>query len=107
MALFPLMAPGRNIVASTRLYGGTVTQFGQTIRRFGWSATFVDLDDEALELLPLAIEGDPQRDVLLLRRPQTRQDLALGAIDLGGLGSIVASGRALHLETPVNSGQQG
>ena len=39
MALFPLMAPGRNIVASTRLYGGTVTQFSQTIRRFGWSAT--------------------------------------------------------------------
>ncbi len=38
MALFPLMAPGRNIVASTRLYGGTVTQFSHTIKRFGWSA---------------------------------------------------------------------
>ncbi|PPB79862.1 O-acetylhomoserine (thiol)-lyase [Albidovulum inexpectatum] len=50
MALFPLMAPGCNIVASTRLYGGTVTQFSQTIRRFGWSARFVDFDDlEALE----------------------------------------------------------
>lgn len=47
MALFPLMGPGKNIVASTRLYGGTVTQFSQTIKRFGWSATFVDLDDEA------------------------------------------------------------
>ncbi len=45
MALFPLMAPGRNVVASTRLYGGTLTQFSQTIRRFGWSATFVDFDD--------------------------------------------------------------
>ncbi|HRO13438.1 MAG TPA: O-acetylhomoserine aminocarboxypropyltransferase/cysteine synthase [Paracoccus sp. (in: a-proteobacteria)] len=45
MALFPLMGPGLNIVASNRLYGGTVTQFGQTIRRFGWSCTFVDLDD--------------------------------------------------------------
>ncbi|CAD0183294.1 Methionine gamma-lyase [Ruegeria sp. THAF57] len=45
MALFPLMAPGCNIVASTRLYGGTVTQFSQTIKRFGWSATFVDTDD--------------------------------------------------------------
>jgi len=41
------MGPGKNIVASTRLYGGTVTQFSQTIKRFGWSATFVDLDDEA------------------------------------------------------------
>ncbi len=45
MALFPLMAPGRNIVASTRLYGGTVTQFSQTIKRFGWSCNFVDFDD--------------------------------------------------------------
>jgi O-acetylhomoserine (thiol)-lyase len=47
MALFPLMSPGMNVVASTRLYGGTLTQFSQTIKRFGWSATFVDMDDEA------------------------------------------------------------
>ena len=45
MALFPLMHPGDNIVVSTRLYGGTVTQFSQSIKRFGWSATFVDFDD--------------------------------------------------------------
>ncbi|MTD99167.1 aminotransferase class I/II-fold pyridoxal phosphate-dependent enzyme [Paracoccus sp. YIM 132242] len=56
MALFPLMAPGRNIVASTRLYGGTVTQFSHTIRRFGWSAKFVDFDD--LDALAAAIDGD-------------------------------------------------
>ncbi len=47
MALFPLMGPGCNIIASTRLYGGTVTQFSQTIKRFGWSAKFVDTDDLA------------------------------------------------------------
>jgi O-acetylhomoserine (thiol)-lyase len=47
MALFPLMRPGDNIVATTRLYGGTVTQFSHTIRRFGWSASFVDCDDLA------------------------------------------------------------
>lgn len=47
MALFPLMEPGKNIVASTRLYGGTVTQLTKTIKRFGWSATFVDFDDTA------------------------------------------------------------
>ncbi|WP_417211626.1 PLP-dependent transferase [Antarctobacter sp.] len=34
----PLMAPGKNIVASTRLYGGTLTQFTQTFKRFGRSA---------------------------------------------------------------------
>ncbi|MFL2795672.1 MAG: O-acetylhomoserine aminocarboxypropyltransferase/cysteine synthase family protein [Paracoccaceae bacterium] len=50
MALFPLMSPGCNVIASTRLYGGTVTQFSQTIKRFGWSAKFVDFDDlDALE----------------------------------------------------------
>ncbi len=45
MAVFPLMGPGKNIVASTRLYGGTITQFTQTFKRFGWSTTFVDTDD--------------------------------------------------------------
>ncbi len=47
MALFPLMGPGLNVVVSTRLYGGSITQFSQTIKRFGWSAKFVDMDDEA------------------------------------------------------------
>ncbi|MFN0116489.1 MAG: O-acetylhomoserine aminocarboxypropyltransferase/cysteine synthase family protein [Paracoccaceae bacterium] len=46
MALFPLMGPGKNLVASTKLYGGTVTQFGQTIKRFGWSCRFVDFEDK-------------------------------------------------------------
>ena len=56
MALFPLMGPGKNIIASTRLYGGTVTQFSQTIKRFGWSATFVDFDD--LDAVKAAINED-------------------------------------------------
>lgn len=56
MALFPLMEPGRNVVASTRLYGGTVTQFSQTIRRFGWSARFADTDD--LTAVEAAIDED-------------------------------------------------
>ncbi|MFP7673404.1 O-acetylhomoserine aminocarboxypropyltransferase/cysteine synthase family protein [Marivita sp. S0852] len=56
MALFPLMGPGKNIVVSTRLYGGTVTQFSQTIKRFGWSATFVDFDD--LDAVKAAIDDD-------------------------------------------------
>lgn len=54
MALFPLMGPGCNVIASTRLYGGTVTQFSQTIKRFGWSAKFVDFDD--LDALEAAID---------------------------------------------------
>ena len=45
------MQPGRNVVASTKLYGGTIQQFTNTIRKFGWSAKFVDFDD------PKAIEA--------------------------------------------------
>lgn len=56
MALFPLMEPGRNIVASTRLYGGTVQQFSNTIRKFGWSARFVDTED--LDAVRAAIDED-------------------------------------------------
>ncbi|MDV7142801.1 O-acetylhomoserine aminocarboxypropyltransferase/cysteine synthase family protein [Tropicimonas sp. TH_r6] len=56
MALFPLMAPGRNVVVSTRLYGGSITQFSQTIKRFGWSAKFVDMDD--VEAVKAAIDDD-------------------------------------------------
>jgi O-acetylhomoserine (thiol)-lyase len=47
MAVFPLMAPGRNVIASTRLYGGTVTQFTNTFRRIGWEAKFADTEDLA------------------------------------------------------------
>jgi len=56
MALFPLMGPGRNLVASSRLYGGTITQFSQTIKRFGWSARFVDTDD--LKAVEAAIDDN-------------------------------------------------
>ena len=56
MALFPLMQPGCKVVVSTRLYGGSITQFSQTIKRFGWSATFVDFDDFAA--VEAAIDAD-------------------------------------------------
>ncbi|MDX2224917.1 MAG: aminotransferase class I/II-fold pyridoxal phosphate-dependent enzyme [Rhodospirillaceae bacterium] len=47
LALFPFMEPGAEVVASTRLYGGSITQFGKTFRKFGWQARFVDTDDLA------------------------------------------------------------
>ncbi|SHF23981.1 O-acetylhomoserine sulfhydrylase [Litoreibacter ascidiaceicola] len=56
MALFPLMQPGCNIVVSTRLYGGSVTQFSQTIKRFGWEAKFVDIDD--LDAVKAAVDDN-------------------------------------------------
>jgi O-acetylhomoserine (thiol)-lyase len=45
LALFPLLNPGDEFVASNKLYGGSITQFSQTFKKFGWSVKFVDADD--------------------------------------------------------------
>jgi len=47
MALFCLMEPGDDIVASPYLYGGSITQFGVSFKRFGWDCSFVDPGDFA------------------------------------------------------------
>jgi len=47
VALFCLMQPGDRIVASNKLYGGSITQFGKTIKKFNWDCTFVNVDDLA------------------------------------------------------------
>ncbi|KAA1053409.1 O-acetylhomoserine aminocarboxypropyltransferase [Azospirillum argentinense] len=45
LALFPLMEPGDEIVASRKLYGGTLNQLGTSFpRAFGWKSVFVDTD---------------------------------------------------------------
>ena len=45
LALFPLMGPGDDFIASNKLYGGSINQFGNAIRKFGWNVTFVDPDE--------------------------------------------------------------
>ncbi|MGD1878203.1 MAG: O-acetylhomoserine aminocarboxypropyltransferase [Kiloniellaceae bacterium] len=45
LAFFALMEPGDRFIASTRLYGGSITQFGKTFKKFDWQADFVDVDD--------------------------------------------------------------
>jgi len=46
MALFPLLSPGDEFIASTKLYGGSLNQFANSFpRAFGWKAVFVDTDD--------------------------------------------------------------
>lgn len=45
IALYPLMAPGRKIIASKHLYGGSITQFTQSFKSFGWDAELVDIHD--------------------------------------------------------------
>jgi len=45
LAFFAFMEPGDHFVASSKLYGGSITQFGKSFRKFGWEATFADPDD--------------------------------------------------------------
>ena len=42
LALFALMSSGDEFVASNKLYGGSITQFGHSFKRFGWKVNFVD-----------------------------------------------------------------
>ena len=45
LALLPIMDPGDTLIASTKLYGGSITQFGKTFKKFNWNCKFVDFDD--------------------------------------------------------------
>ncbi|MGU9978225.1 MAG: O-acetylhomoserine aminocarboxypropyltransferase [Candidatus Oxydemutatoraceae bacterium WSBS_2016_MAG_OTU14] len=45
LALFGLLQSGDEFVASKKLYGGSITQFGHSFKRFGWTVRFVDPDD--------------------------------------------------------------
>lgn len=45
VALYPLMAPGKTIIASDKLYGGSITQFTRTFTQFGWQANLVNIHD--------------------------------------------------------------
>jgi O-acetylhomoserine (thiol)-lyase len=47
LAFFALMEPGDRFIASTRLYGGSITQFGKTFKKFDWQADFADVADLA------------------------------------------------------------
>jgi O-acetylhomoserine (thiol)-lyase len=45
LAFFPLMEPGDEFIASRNLYGGSITQFTHSFKRFGWKVNFVDAAD--------------------------------------------------------------
>ena len=42
VAFLNLMTPGDEIISSTKLYGGSITQFSETFPRFDWHVRFVD-----------------------------------------------------------------
>ena len=45
LAFFTLMEPGDEFVASRNLYGGSLTQFGLSFKKLGWTCHFVDPTD--------------------------------------------------------------
>ncbi|WP_374444322.1 O-acetylhomoserine aminocarboxypropyltransferase [Stella sp.] len=45
MAFFALLESGDEFLAAKRLYGGSITQFGRSFQKFGWTVRFVDSDD--------------------------------------------------------------
>lgn len=42
-----IMHPGDNFVAANKLYGGSMNQFSQSFKSFGWEARFADASDPA------------------------------------------------------------
>ncbi|MGA2087904.1 MAG: O-acetylhomoserine aminocarboxypropyltransferase [Stellaceae bacterium] len=47
LAFFAFMEPGDQFVSADKLYGGSITQFGKSFKKFGWEVAFADADDPA------------------------------------------------------------
>ncbi|MEE2718132.1 MAG: aminotransferase class I/II-fold pyridoxal phosphate-dependent enzyme [SAR324 cluster bacterium] len=45
LVLFPVMAPGMEVIVSDKLYGGTINLMGKSFQKFGWKAVFVDAEN--------------------------------------------------------------
>ena len=45
LAFFTLLEPGDEFISSINLYGGSITQFGHSFKRLGWTCHFVDPTD--------------------------------------------------------------
>ena len=45
ITLHALMTPGDELVASTKLYGGSINQFTHSFKNFGWGVKWADPDD--------------------------------------------------------------
>ena len=45
LTFFTLLEPGDEFIASRNLYGGSLTQFGASFRKLGWTCHFVDQKD--------------------------------------------------------------
>ena len=78
LALFPLMAPGMEVIVADKLYGGTINLMGKSYRKFGWNSVFVDTDNP---------EG--------FRRAVTEKTRAIFIENLANPGGVVADLEAI------------
>ncbi len=89
IAFQTLLEPGDEFVAARQLYGGTITQFGHSYKRFGWQVKWADINDlstfeKAITPKTKAIYADT------IANPDGR------VVDIVGLAKI-ASGAGLPL----------
>jgi O-acetylhomoserine (thiol)-lyase len=47
IVMHALMTPGDELVASKKLYGGSINQFNHSYKNFGWNVVWADPDDIA------------------------------------------------------------
>ncbi|HXY59371.1 MAG TPA: O-acetylhomoserine aminocarboxypropyltransferase [Methylocystis sp.] len=73
LAFFTLLEPGDEFLASRNLYGGSLTQFGLSFKKLGWTCHFVD-----------------QRDPENFRRALTPRCKAIFIESLANPGGVVA-----------------
>ena len=74
LTFFTLMEPGDEFVASRNLYGGSLTQFGLSFKKLGWTCHFVDpTDPENFRTRADAeVQGDLHREPRQSRRRRRR-----------------------------------
>jgi O-acetylhomoserine (thiol)-lyase len=78
LAFFTLLEPGDEFLASRNLYGGSLTQFGLSFKKLGWTCRFVD-------------QSDPEN----FRRAMTERCKAIFIESLANPGGIVADIKAI------------
>lgn len=88
MALFPLLSPGDDFVASRKLYGGSLNQFANSFpRAFGWKCNFV--------------AGDNADDFRRAITPRTKAIFIESLANPGGIVSDIAAIAAVADEAGI------
>ena len=104
------MEPGDEFVASRNLYGGSLTQFGLSFKKLGWTCHFVDPTDPEnfRRALTPTLQGDLHREPRQSRRRRRRHRGASRAVaHEAGLPLIVDNTLATpYLCRPIEQGRR-